>query len=461
MSLPNDRKEIQPRDRNGVKRILQRIIFAALTWKIGSYLLGIIQKPRHFPHFMSLDQDILDKGYLITKKNLQIGIEERLLPTGEIKLVLCAGHRNFREPWACDLSFAVFGLMETGEAEVARQSLEVFLHFQKTTGQFPIKCYSTGIIDRYMHSLFKRRQPTHTPLRPKYLSGHHTVSLDGNALLVIAILNYASYSNDLEFVRKHWAGLTQAVYWLEGKALKESNLLYQEAFSDWADSLALKGHVLYTNVIYWKVLKEMADFSQKIGVQEDIGLWLERATRTKEAIQAEFWRDDAGYFINSLEIPNFSSAGNLLAIAWGLASDIQSRQILEAMDLFNMSEPVPSKVMHAGIPMKFIAIENRIAGIPQYHTQAAWLWLGAWHVISLAKMGKLVEANGILERIMSVVERDKIVYEVYGVDGNFLSTPLYTAEAPLTWSAGMIVYAYHYLDQCKMGLKGTFESEET
>lgn len=62
---------------------------------------------------------------------------------------------------------------------------------------------------------------------------------------------------------------------------------------------------------------------------------------------------------------------------------------------------------------------------------------------------------------MKVVERDKIVYEVYGTDGNYLKTPFYTAEAPLTWSAGMIVYAYHYLDQSKLGLKGTFESEET
>lgn len=190
---------------------------------------------------MNFDYEILDRGYLIANKNLKLGIEERLLPNGEKKLVLCAGQRNFREPRARDLSFAVLGLMETGEAEVARQSLDVFLHFQKPSGQFPINCFSTGVIDRYVHSLFKRSQPTQSPLRPKYLSGHHTVSLDGNALLVIAILNYASYSNDLDFVREHWDGLKQAVYWLEGKALMETNLLSQEAYSDWADSLAVAG----------------------------------------------------------------------------------------------------------------------------------------------------------------------------------------------------------------------------
>jgi hypothetical protein len=61
---------------------------------------------------------------------------------------------------------------------------------------------------------------------------------------------------------------------------------------------------------------------------------------------------------------------------------------------------------------------------------------------------------------LHIVERDKIVYEVYGVDGNYLNTRWYTAEAPLTWSAGMIVYAYNYLDKYKKRTAGHFESEE-
>jgi GH15 family glucan-1,4-alpha-glucosidase len=400
-----------------------------------------------------------EKGYLIAMENLKLGVEVRQLPDGETKRVLCAGHRNFREPWARDLSFALFGLMEIGEAEAARESLEVFLHFQKASGQFPIKCYSTGIIDRYLHSLLGRKQPTQFPLRPKFISGHHTVSLDGNALLVIACFNYASYSGDLDFVRAHWKELKQAVYWLEGQALGGNSLLYQQAYSDWADSLARTGHVLYTNVVYWKVLKEMADFSVKIGSQDDIGPWMEKAQQTRKAIQAELWRADLGYFVTSQELENLSSAGNLLAIAWGLATKKQGTSILEAMKRYNMAEPVPTRVMQGTIPEKYIALENRLAGIPEYHTQAAWLWLGAWHVISLIYMGRAAEAQEMLERILGIVERDKIVYEVYGVDGNFLNTRWYTAEAPLTWSAGMIVYAFNYFDHHKNGSTHSFESE--
>jgi GH15 family glucan-1,4-alpha-glucosidase len=456
-----------PRTSPQIKKILNWIqigVISTLIWNTGRYLVGLFLKPKHFPRFISLDHRVdietVEKGYHIARENLKQSIELRLLPNGEIKHVLCAGHRNFREPWARDLSFALFGLMEIGEAETAKESLEVFLHFQKSSGQFPIKCYSTGIVDRYMHSLFGRNQPIQLPLRPKYFSGHRTVSLDGNALLVIACFNYATYSGDLDFVRTHWQALKQAVYWLERQALGGSSLLNQAAYSDWADSLARTGHVLYTNVVYWKVLSEMADFSIKIGSKDDISEWKEKAAQTKSAIRSELWRQDLGYFVTSQEFDNLSSAGNLLAIAWGLTTKKQAESILKAISRFEMDQPVPTRVMQGTVPLKYIALENRFAGIPEYHTQAAWLWLGAWHVISLAEAGMHAEAEEILERILHIVVRDKIVYEVYGVDGKYLRTRWYTAEAPLTWSAGMIVYAYHFLDKRKEKQLGTFESEE-
>jgi GH15 family glucan-1,4-alpha-glucosidase len=439
-------------------------VLSTLFWKLVQRFRKILQKPKHLPVFMSLDHridmEMMEKGYHIAVENLKSGIELRHLPNGETKRVLCAGHRNFREPWARDLSFALFGLMEIGEAETAKESLDVFLHFQKPSGQFPVKCYSTGIVDRYVHSLFERRQPTHIPLRPKYISGHRTISLDGNGLLVIGAFNYATYSGDIEFVCQHWNALQQAVLWMEAQALDESNLLYQQDYSDWADSLARTGHVLYTNLIYWKALNELADFSLKLDKKDDAQLWKGKAIATKRAIQKRLWRGDLGYFVTSEEFENLSSAGNLLAISWGLATKTQADSILDALLLFGMADPVPTKVMEGDVPLKYVALENRLAGIPEYHTQAAWLWLGAWHAISLAQADRAQEADEILERILKIVVRDRIVYEVYGVDGHYLNTRWYTAEAPLTWNAGMLVYAWHCLIRNKKGKTGRFESEK-
>jgi hypothetical protein len=39
------------------------------------------------------------------------------------------------------------------------------------------------------------------------------------------------------------------------------------------------------------------------------------------------------------------------------------------------------------------------------------------------------------------------VYEVYAPDGRYVSNLWYSAEAPLTWSAGMVVYAFQVLQE--------------
>ena len=80
-----------------------------------------------------------------------------------------------------------------------------------------------------------------------------------------------------------------------------------------------------------------------------------------------------------------------------------------------------------------------------YHTDAAWLWIGAWHVIACLHTGRIDLARDLFWRMARVIARDGEVHEVYAPDGQFLSTFWYTSEAPLTWSAGMVVYAWDFL----------------
>jgi hypothetical protein len=136
-----------------------------------------------------------------------------------------------------------------------------------------------------------------------------------------------------------------------------------------------------------------------------------------------------------------------LAVAWGLASPEQANCILDRMKAFKMAEPVPTQVTNRPYHESFIALENRLAGIPHYHTSAAWLWLGAWHVVALARNNRLEEAQELLDRMSTVIVRDGVVHEVYGLDGRYLSTLFYTSEAPLTWSASLFIYAHAYYER--------------
>lgn len=420
-----------------------------LTWISSHYYLRLRKQPsfriKELPPAVAGEDSTFVKGLSITIENLRSCIELRHLPDGSIAEVLCAGSRNFREPWARDLSFASYGLLALGDFSTIRKSLELFLLFQDPTGQFPVKMYSTNVFERILHSFFKREQPITSPLKPKFISGHRTVSLDGNLLLVIASLNYINTSSDEDFGHRHWSALCNGLRWVETQALGSDGLLHQEAYSDWADSLSRSGQVLYVNILYWKALQEMTRRACDFDSPVEAEIWQHKMETTRKAIHAQFWRPEKGYYITSENLENLSSGGNLLAIAWGLADSGQAESILYNMRQFRMAEPVPTQTMHGSFPAKFIAIENHLAGIPEYHTQGAWLWLGAWHVIAAACQGYFDEASRLLEGIMNVVVRDRAVYEVYGPDGNFLSTRWYTAEAPLSWSAGMIIYACHFL----------------
>ena len=420
-------------------------ILGILFWKAVVYWRRLIRQPFLTVVLMSGELEnqttVEAKAMVIAAANLRARLEKRFLPDGQEKLTLCAGLRNFREPWARDLSFASFGLVELNELQAARDTLDVFFLYQRPSGQFPVKVHSTNIVDRYLHSYFKREQPIFMPLRPKYITAHNTISLDGNALLIIAALNYARRAQDEDFVQQHWTHLKRAALWLEQYASPEDRLLHQ--LPDWADRIARQGRVLYTNVLYWKALEDLAAVAPRYGTEEDARYFEAKVQRVKVSMNEHFWREDLGYYVTSQYFDNLSSSGNLMAIAWGLTTPAQAHAILDNMERFNMANPTPTQVLHRAYPNKFIALENRLGGIGYYHTYAAWLWLGAWHVIALARMGRLKEAETLLYRISNVIVRDGVVHESYTPDGQYISTRWYTSEAPFSWSAGMVVYAYH------------------
>jgi len=444
----------QPAKKKRLQKGIFGLFFAALAailsyliWRFGKYWLQLLGRPPLppivVPPGVAAETSLETRALLIASTNLLGGLERRGLDNGHEKTVLCAGIRNFREPWARDFGFASYGLMELEEFQAAKETLEVFLLNQRRSGQFPVKVHSTSVLDRYLHSLFSKEQPIHRPIKPKHITAHKTISLDGNALLVIAALHYADRSGDDEFIKEHWSAIKQAIKWLDSHASPIDGLLVQEKYADWADSVARGGKVLYPNVLYWKASFDMARAATKYGFDFDELHFTTKADHLEHAICNHFWREDLGYFVTSQELSQLSSDGNLLAVAWNLATPQQANSILDKMRDLGMDSPVPTKVAQPAYPNNLIAIENRLAGIGNYHTTGAWLWLGAWHIIALLQAGRHTEAETLLKRVSNAIVRDGAVHEVYASDGHHLSTFFYTSEAPLTWSAGMVVYAYH------------------
>ena len=144
-----------------------------------------------------------------------------------------------------------------------------------------------------------REQSTETTLRPKYISAHGAPSLDGQALLVIAALTYARHTDDAAFLQNHWSQLEWAMQWLKSND-KDAGyaLLHQGAFADWADSINRSGNILYTNIVYWKALSEMAQAAARLDLVDQEKFYASEAERVSQSIQNELWRSDLGLLCN-------------------------------------------------------------------------------------------------------------------------------------------------------------------
>ena len=410
------------------------------------YLSGILRQPRLLPWtLLSKPEEFETQEALalfIASENLRAGIQTRRIQSEQYKEILHAGYRNFRESWARDFGFASYGLMALEQYDTIRQTLEAFFWYQTSQGQLPVKLHSLDFVTRYFHSLLGREQSTEGVLRPKYISGHGAPSLDGQTMLVISALTFARHTKNLEFLRTYWPGLVSAMGWLEDhRAGPEAELLHQQAYADWADSVARRGYVHYTNVVYWKALSEMAQAAADLDMLAHSEMYRQKAETVASAVSRKFWKDELGYFVTSDTLNHLSSDGNLLSIAWGLATPEQSKSILQCMEMTGMAAPVPTRVTSSPYPRELIAIENVLGGMANYHTEAAWIWLGAWHAIAEARSGNLAKAKEILSRMAVVIVRDKQIHEVYGRNGEPMASLWYKPEAPLTWNAGMFIYA--------------------
>jgi glycogen debranching enzyme len=416
------------------------------------YLFGILRRPRLISKAILLGEEEFEDeealAIFIAAESLRSGIQTRRLTNSLNKEILHAGYRNFSESWARDFGFAAHGLLALKQFNPVKETLEAFLWHQKPDGQLPVKLHSIHVVTRFLHSFLGREQPTEFLLRPKFISGHGAPSLDGQALLVIGGLAYTQATGNSIFLEKHWSELRLAMRWLESyrKDSDEDPLLHQGAFADWADSIARRGRVLYTNVVYWKALSEMSIAATQLDLREEAVDYFVKAEKVLRAINRYFWRDELGYFITSDELTQLSSDGNLLAIAWGLTKHEQAESILRVMHKARMAEPVPTRVTYPSYPRQLIALENLLGGMASYHTNASWLWIGAWHVIALVRTGHLEEAQKLVRRIMRVIVQDRQVNEVHAPNGEPLSSMWYTSEAPLTWNAGMVIYACHLFE---------------
>ncbi len=332
---------------------------------------------------------------------------------------ILAGRRKLNFYKARDSFFASLGANSLGEFSASWKSIELFLGMQRNDGLIP-------------HRIT-------TKLKPHY---HRVVTepLDGNALLVIALKDYFEKSRDKQFLLKHFDKTRKAIEWLREQDKDKDGLLEERFFGSWEETVLKSGKVLYSNCLYYKALLDFVEICKALNKYE-VGVRYGRlAAALKEKINSSFWQGNYYFdWIGYVRHDSFSTDGNVLAIMFGLADNMQSQMIENKIKQHQLNK-VPLQLNYPLYPFWRIPPGLFPLDAYHYHNGSSWLWLGCLNAIALDKIGWRKDAKEELKKIASIINSNGSVHEVF-LDGKPVNSLFLRSEPFFAWSSGLFVKA--------------------
>lgn len=371
-----------------------------------------------------------------------IQIAKRALGRCVTPLGIIAGNHHFIDVWARDSLFASLGANVSGLSKDSQKTLETFLSYQRHNDLIPFLIRRDRLtIGKYFgrHSYYPR------PKAQFRSSQSFGLVPDGGLMTVIAAEQYIDSSHDDAFLDINYPLLKNAMRWYTQKFGTE---LIREWFQcEWADAVLKSGFTLYTNVLYWKALTDMATLAKRSQRPRDATYFSQLSTQVAAAIRQTLW--NGTYFADWADWfgrhDYFSSHGNMLAIVFGLTNVRETDRILAIANRYCWNGWT-LETNYPAYPPWLISPLNIITGLADYHNRGClWLQPGILYSIALYRAGYSKDAHFVLSRIAKKINEYDDVYEVYDKSGEPLHRALYQSEHPFAWSAGLFLWASHIL----------------
>lgn len=373
-----------------------------------------------------------------------------------------AGHAGYPEVWARDAMISLLGICADGLEDLLpalRVSLETLTAHQSSLGYVPLNVASDG--------------------RP---SSANAGAIDSNLWYIIGhhVMDRTFGAQDL--LERHRDGIARAMLWVRYQDTDDDGLIESQEAADWADLLANRGKVLYTNVLYAMALRAYSAMASRVDlpdtplhadlarvvtdrlnalhwVESDHGLWAsatspgltgahQESRRLVQATVVQLW--GRPFYLPWVAFRDFGDwcdvLGNSLAIVAGVANARRADQILSYFDEVGVARPYPAKAIHPPIEPGHKDwrdyYRNGYLSLPdQYHNGGIWPFIGGFLVAALVDAGRHQEAAEHLERLAcSLRESHGEGWEfnewLHGRTGR----PMGVAQQ--AWSAALYLFAY-------------------
>lgn len=368
---------------------------------------------------------------------------------------------GYSEVWTRDAMISLLGISAAGLEDLVpamRASLETLTSHQSLLGYVPLNVGSNGAPST--------ANAGGVDSNLWYVIGHHVLDRRFGAL---------------DLLERHRDAIARAMLWTRYQDTDDDGLIESQEAADWADLLAYRGKVLYSNVLYGMALRAYVDMATRIDLP-DPALHAELADRVAARLNALHWVDsdhglwdsvaspamrgphDEGrrlvqstvsqlwgrpYYLPWVAFRDFGDwcdvLGNSLAIIAGVADADQQERILTYFDEVGVADPYPARAIHPPIEPGHKDwrdyYRNGYRSLPnQYHNGGIWPLVGAFLVAALVTAGRHDEAAAQLEHLAEAVraghgEPWEFNEWAHGVTGRPMGAPFQA------WSAAMFLFA--------------------
>ena len=220
-----------------------------------------------------------------------------------------------------------------------------------------------------------------------------------------------------------------------------TELLYEFGFGNWMDTILKRGHVLYTNCLWVAALQDFKNLS-KLFDQDDYKQFPD-PEYVKQRINDLFWNKFDEYFVDAIspdfkQKEYFDTAGNALAIFFGVSEQTKSKIICEKINSLK-SESGLHPINYPQYPFKKVNPLTYLIGIQKYHNGISWSWVEIMIGLAFFRSGMKKQAQDLYSSLCTLIEENDGLHETFNLDGTPFDHKHWKSAIPFAWSAGLFL----------------------
>jgi len=309
------------------------------------------------------------------------------------RIGIMASPNEYTDVWTRDAFFAIMGLSKHYATHRAiSTTIDSLERYQRSDGLIPLYIGSGSACSKLVcHS-----KTTGAP-KPHY-GDAKTGNMVTDSCFQFIIL-------------KKGQGTACVKAWDVMQPFVRNGLVYEEGLGSWMDTVYHKGHVLYTNVLYYQAAKMM---------NKDVEMIRKRLFEV-------LWTGE--YFNTSSTLTGFDQVGNALAIHYGIVDDSKRSSIIKyRLNHFKqgISNP-PCLPLATPIYLPCYTIGNY-----NYHHEG-WSWANLLFISVMDREDRETE----LQQFTNSVQRYGTMLEIYNAKGQPTKQCLCDSQPDFSEGAGM------------------------